>query len=180
MFHLITGGSGSGKSAYAESCIVGFDGEKRIYIATMYPFDAESHERIRRHRDMRKEKKFETIECYTGLKELPLLADADVLLECMSNLTANEMYQSDGAGEHTVEAVMEGVKKLSQRVHNLVVVTNEVFSDGIQYDPDIMRYLKYLGDINCRMAEMADQVTEVVYGIPVTKKRKVQTDETNL
>ena len=58
MFHLITGGSGSGKSAYAESCIVGFDGEKRIYIATMYPFDAESHEGIRRHRDMRKEKKF--------------------------------------------------------------------------------------------------------------------------
>ncbi|MDD6615051.1 MAG: bifunctional adenosylcobinamide kinase/adenosylcobinamide-phosphate guanylyltransferase, partial [Lachnospiraceae bacterium] len=39
MFHLITGGSGSGKSAYAESCIVGFGGEKRIYIATMYPFD---------------------------------------------------------------------------------------------------------------------------------------------
>ena len=65
-------------------------------------------------------------------------------------------------------------------MHNLVVVTNEVFSDGIQYDPDTMRYLKYLGDINCRMAEMADQVTEVVYGIPVTKKRKVQTDETNL
>ena len=148
MFHLITGGSGSGKSAYAESCIVSFDGEKRIYIATMYPFDAESHERIRRHRDMRKEKKFETIECYTGLKELALPADADVLLECMSNLTANEMYQPDGAGEHTVEAVMEGVKKLSQRVHNLVVVTNEVFSDGIQYDPDTMRYLKYLGEIN--------------------------------
>ena len=98
----------------------------------------------------------------------------------MSNLIANEMYQPDGAGEHTVEAVMEGVKKLSQRVRNLVVVTNEVFSDGIQYDPDTMRYLEYLGDINCRMAEMADQVTEVVYGIPVTKKRKVQTDETNL
>ena len=171
MFHLITGGSGSGKSAYAESCIVGFDGEKRIYIATMYPFDAESHERIRRHRDMRKEKKFETIECYT---------DADVLLECMSNLTANEMYQPDGAGENTPEAVIAGVEKLSRSVRNLVVVTNEVFSDGIRYDPDTMRYLEYLGDINCRMAEMADQVTEVVYGIPVTKKRKVQTDETNL
>lgn len=180
MFHLITGGSGSGKSAYAESCIVGFGGENRIYIATMYPFDTESHERIRRHRNMRKDKKFDTLECYTGLKELTLPADADVLLECMSNLTANEMYQPEGAGEHTVEAVIEGVRMLQQCVRNLVVVTNEVFSDGICYDPETMRYLEYLGEINCRMAQMADQVTEVVYGIPVIKKRKEETDETNV
>ena len=39
MFLVITGGSGSGKSAYAEQCVLDFGPAERIYIATMYPFD---------------------------------------------------------------------------------------------------------------------------------------------
>lgn len=170
MFHLITGGSGSGKSAYAEQCILDFQGTNRIYIATMYPFDEESHRRIQRHREMRKEKQFSTVECYTGIRNLDLPADADVLLECMSNLTANEMYQEQGAGEDTPEEILAGIEAIRKQVKNFVVVTNEVFSDGITYDPDTMRYLSYLGRINQKMGEMADRVTEVVYGIPVLMK----------
>ena len=154
MFHLITGGSGSGKSAYAENCILEFQGKNRIYIATMFPFDEESHRRIERHRKMR----------------LEISSDSDILLECMSNLTANEMYQENGAGEETVEEILQGIRQLKDRAKNLVVVTNEVFSDGISYDPDTMRYLSYLGNINQEMGKMADQVTEVVYGIPVSLK----------
>lgn len=167
MFHLITGGSGSGKSAFAESCILDFRGKNRIYIATMFPFDEESHARIRRHREMRKEKQFSTIECYTNLSGLEIPEDADVLLECMSNLTANEIYQENGAGERTVEQILRGIGHLKKSAANLVVVTNEVFSDGITYDPETERYLDYLGKINCQMGQMADRVTEVVYGIPV-------------
>ena len=170
MFHLITGGSGSGKSAYAEQCILDFQGPNRIYIATMYPFDEESHRRIHRHREMRKEKQFSTVECYIGIRNLDLPADGDVLLECMSNLTANEMYQEQGAGEDTPEEILAGIEAIRKQVRNLVVVTNEVFSDGITYDPDTMRYLSYLGKINQKMGEMADRVTEVVYGIPVLMK----------
>ena len=44
--YVDNGGSGSGKSAYAESVITGFGDFERIYIATMYPFDEESHARI--------------------------------------------------------------------------------------------------------------------------------------
>ena len=93
MMILITGGSGSGKSAYAEQKILEFGALNRIYIATMYPFDEESHRRIKRHRNMRAEKQFSTIECYTGLKTLTIPEHSCVLLECMSNLTANEMFQ---------------------------------------------------------------------------------------
>lgn len=174
MFHLITGGSGSGKSAFAESCILDFQGKNRIYIATMFPFDEESHRRIRRHREMRKEKNFSTIECYTGLSELEIGQDADVLLECMSNLTANEMYQKGGAGENTPDQILTGIRRLRRQVRNLVVVTNEVFSDGITYDPDTMRYLSYLGEINRELGRMADRVTEVVYGIPVPLKQELE------
>lgn len=170
MFYLVTGGSGSGKSAFAEQCIVEMGGERRVYVATMYPFDQESLKRIERHREMRKEKQFSTIECYTNLCEIELLEGTDVLLECMSNLVANEMYQEAGAGEDAVQAVMKGIHHLLSKARNLVVVTNEVFSDGITYDEETQRYLSYLGAVNQQMGELADRVTEVVYGIPLEWK----------
>ena len=97
MLTVITGGSGSGKSAYAEDLILSYGPAERIYIATMYPFDEESHRRIERHRNMRKGKGFETLECYTGLDKVQVPAGSHILLECMSNLVANEMFQEDGA-----------------------------------------------------------------------------------
>ena len=171
MIHLVTGGSGSGKSAYAEQCILDFDGTRRVYIATMQPFGAEGQARIARHRKMRAAKQFSTTECYTNLKEVELEPRSDVLLECMSNLTANEIYQEGGAGENTVKAILNGIHHLLSQAGNLVVVTNEVFSDGITYDPETEKYLEKLGAINCQMAQIADTVTEVVYGIPVFHKK---------
>ena len=170
MFLVITGGSGSGKSAYAEQCVLDFGPAERIYIATMYPFDEECDRRIRRHREMRRQKQFSTLECYTELKTADIPEDSVVLLECMSNLTANEMYQEGGAGGQTVEEILAGICYLLKRVRHLVVVTNEIFSDGIDYDSETMRYQSYLGQINSEMGRMADRVTEVVYGIPITVK----------
>lgn len=170
MFQVITGGSGSGKSAYAEQQILQYGPAERIYIATMFPFDEECHARIKRHRAMRAEKQFATVECYTGLKSLAVPPGSVALLECMSNLVANEMYQEDGAGENTVEEVLSGISHVLSAARHLVVVTNEIFSDGIEYDPETIRYQRYLGEINARMGRLADQVTEVVYGIPLKLK----------
>ena len=49
MFHLITGGSGSGKSEYAEQKLMEYAShskrnKKRYYIATMIPFGKETEE----------------------------------------------------------------------------------------------------------------------------------------
>ena len=72
------------------------------YIATMVPYGKETEQKILRHRQMRNGKGFETLECFTDLKKMVqtepgFRADAAeegicVLLECMSNLTANELY----------------------------------------------------------------------------------------
>ena len=171
MLTLVTGGSGSGKSAFAEDRVLSFGDAQRIYIATMHPFDEESHKRIERHQKMRAGKCFETVECYTGLKNVKLPAGCVVLLECMSNLTANELYLDTGAKERTREAVLEGIRELEKRCRGLVAVTNEVFCDLPPADEEMQEYLSVLGTINCRMAKMADQVTEVVYGIPVEVKK---------
>ena len=52
----------------------------------------------------------------------------------------------------------------------MVIVTNEIFSDGILYEGESEKYKEQLGQINCNLAEMADAVVEVVYGIPVWHK----------
>ena len=93
MMTVVTGGSGSGKSAFAEDKIVSFGPAKRIYIATMHPYDEESHKRVARHQKMRAGKGFETVECYTGLKNLDFPENAVVLLECMSNLAAKGLVK---------------------------------------------------------------------------------------
>ena len=170
MMHLITGGSGSGKSAYAEAQILALNGECRIYLATMYPYDEESRQRIARHRKMRAEKNFTTVECYRDLEKTEIPEHADVLLECMSNLTANEMFWPEGAGSDTEEQILRGVEWLRRKARNLVIVSNEIFSDGCEYDSGTKEYQRTLGKINCRLAELADRVTEVVYGIPLEVK----------
>ena len=170
MLVVVTGGSGSGKSAFAEETILSLGEARRIYIATMQAFDEESHGRIRRHRHMRAGKGFETIERYTELDELFIPKDCVVLLECMSNLVANEMFREDGFHPEVAEKITEGVKNLLSQAKHVVIVTNEIFSDGILYEEESEQYKKELGQINQKLAEMAEEVVEVVYGIPVWHK----------
>lgn len=167
MMIVITGGSGSGKSEYAEWLMTELEEGRRIYIATMQPFDAECAKRIERHRAMRAEKRFETVECYAGLKKLTFEGRPSVLLECMSNLTANEMYREDGAGDRTAEEILLGVMRLKDQTNHLIIVTNEVFSDGVVYDEETAVYQKTLGKINQELAGMADCAAESVYSVPV-------------
>lgn len=176
MLYVVTGGSGSGKSAYAETELLRLAKQnncKKYYIATMEPFGEETLKKIERHREMRKDKGFDTLECYVNLKgTAETLTDRPaVLLECMSNLTANEIYRPDGAGERTVDRIVDGVQELCGRCEHVVIVTNEVCSECTRDSADMNRYKKILSEVNRRLAQKADWVTEVVYGIPVEVKR---------
>ena len=181
MLILVTGGSGSGKSAFAESVVMGLKTRPNLYIATMYPFDEECHRRIARHRLMRRDKGFETLECYTGLKDAKIPSSGTTLLECMSNLVANEMFggeAEDSASrmsetereDFLVEKVTGGIRTLAEKLDKLVIVSNNVFEDGIPYDAQTMSYIRVLGRVNQELARMADHVTEVIVGIPVKVK----------
>lgn len=224
MLHIVYGGSASGKSSYAESFAMSLQGDGRLlYIATMYPYkwntteiDPETMQRIERHRAMRADKGFDTVECYRHVEHIMAKRQDVLLLECMSNLLANEMYlqpDSDDGGlaETMSEAEKAGVdgnvgsdvektgiggnassdmaetmppvsKKivqalvdLSTRVQDVVIVTNDVFSDGgsLTYDESTREYVKNLAEINCALAREAATVTEIVCGIPV----KIKGDE---
>lgn len=170
MVTVVIGGSGSGKSEYAENLAVQLGQDNLIYIATMEPFGKESKSRIKKHQAMRSSKNFKTIECFTGLDKLLLPAGNTVLLECMSNLAANEMFSDSGTKENVFAVIQKGIMNLSKQSNHLIIVTNNVFEDGCNYSNETLEYIKLLGHINQWMSSIADQVIEVIHGIPVVIK----------
>ncbi len=179
MMTLITGGSGSGKSSYGESYVERMPKEwNRYYLATMEVFDPEGEERVRRHQRMRKGKGFLTIEQPRQIEgalaamNLEETRPSCALLECISNLTANEMFTKEAVMEEkqVVSRILKGIEELEEHLKRLVIVTNNVFEDGICYDAATMAYLRAMGSINEALAKRADQVIEVVAGIPVLWK----------
>lgn len=175
MLYMVTGGSSSGKSEYGETLACSLAGENQknkenrlYYIATMYPYDEECLQRIKRHKAMRKGKGFETIECYENLEEICVQEEATILLECMSNFVANVMFMKKEI--HVKQYVMEQISDLNQKVKNVVVVTNEIFSDGTEYGDGTKQYAKNLGEINREMGILAHHVIEVVNTIPIHLK----------
>ena len=170
MFTLVIGGAASGKSAYAEKLILRAGVRPRFYLATMEPFDDECRARVARHRARRAQKDFETVECYTGLERLRLPDKGAVLLECVGNLAANELYRPDGAGSSAKAAILQGIDALLTQCRELVVVSNEVFSGGRDYQGDTLRYLRVLAAVNRALAQRADRVAEIVCGQAVYYK----------
>mgnify|MGYP000814612418 FL=1 len=197
MIALVIGGSGSGKSAYAEQMAVKAAGNGSLYyVATMQVYDEEGKKKVERHQKMRAGKGFFTIEQPRRLKEAAkkvatekvsagkvaaerVPAGKIVLPECMSNLVANEMFSEENLSAVMDEAkikqlsheIISGVTALQDSCDILIIVTNQIFEDGIRYDASTMDYIRLLGDINRQIAERAEQVVEVVAGIPIFIKK---------
>ena len=190
MITLITGGSGSGKSAYAEEYVGRLSGGcRKYYLTTMQVFGSEGRAKVEGHRKLRSGKGFITIEQTVSIHEAlekieKLQADVSkeetdgeqvistALLECMSNLVANEMFSEEipKSEQEVTKKIIREIELLSRGLKHLVIVTNNVFEDGITYDATTMEYIRAMGSINEKLALMADEVVEVVVGIPLTIK----------
>lgn len=130
MRYLITGGSASGKSFYAEelaSCL----GLPVYYLATMQGYGEEGEKRVKRHRFLRSGRNFHTIEKSLAVNEIMIPKESVVLLECLSNLLANEMLDPLGIGaDGLVAGVLRQVELLSETTTHLIVVSNDIGFDG--------------------------------------------------
>jgi adenosylcobinamide kinase/adenosylcobinamide-phosphate guanylyltransferase len=169
MMILLTGGAANGKSAFAESLCMRTQGP-RFYLASMRPYGAEGEAKIKRHRALRAGKGFATIERYTDYAALRLPQRGTALLECIANLTANEMFDERGNVRDPERAVLAGVDALRGQCDLLVVITNDVGSDGCAYAPETAAYISAMGRINAALAAKADTVVELVAGIPILLK----------
>ena len=204
MITLVTGGSGSGKSEYAEGLILDSSCSRRFYVATMIAYGKEGRDKVERHRMLRQGKGFITIEKPRDVGRVMFeeheagsgassRADRALLLECVSNLAANEMFKEKGTGKEEgtqkegtgkTEAgeqqggpiqrlshkIAEDIISLAGQVQDMVIVTNEVDRDGICYEPETMEYIRLMGCLNQKLASAADRVVELVHGIRVLWK----------
>ena len=168
MTTLITGGSKCGKSRFAEDIITCSSG-RRIYIATMQPFGSEAMVTTEKHLKHRQGKGFETVEKFTDIHEISLNSDCAVLLECVGNLCANEMFSGERMSMPSAK-VVAGIRRLAAQVEELVIVTNQVGSDGVEYDKGTAAYIAEMGRINGGISQFADNVIECVYGVPIVLK----------
>lgn len=171
---LVVGGAASGKSELAERLILEAGPLPRSYIATMEIFDEECRARVARHRALRAQKGFSTLECPVDLPGVLLPSGGAVLLECLTNLAANELFSPNGAGSpEAVEAsILAGADRLLRAPARLVIVTGEVFSGGSRYAGDTDVYLRLLARLNRALAARMDEVCEVAGGLPVWYKRE--------
>lgn len=170
MLFMIFGGSGSGKSAYAEELAMKLCPGEKVYLATMMDIDREMEERIQAHRDMRAGKHFRTVEKGLALHELDVTGEQLVLLECMTNLLANEMYQPEAAKEpDTAAYIMKGIRHLNSQAEHLLVIAQDSFSE-VPMDPEMRRYVRESGRVNQMLAREADVVVEVKFGLPLVLK----------
>ena len=170
MLILVLGASASGKSEFAEKVCVNI-AAKPLYIATMQPFGGEAAERIARHQLLRQGKGFAAQEQYTDIGMLiPEKQQDTALLECLSNLLANELYSAKLAPEKAIAKVCDGLEELQKRLRHLIIVSNAISFDGEAYAESTLAYMQALGQLNCAIAKKANYVVEVVSGIPLYHK----------
>ena len=178
MLITVTGGSGSGKSKIAEEIIQFLVPGEKAYLATMQCMDQETVSRIEKHRKMRDGKHFVTVEqeCALTKGTLPEAGKRGILLECMSNLIANEMYAEESEAKELQEEelaayIVNEIRWLKNQTEHLVIVTNDVFGEVPAYT-ETDRYLRIFGRVNQTLADDSDAYLEVVYGLPVWLKKK--------
>ena len=90
----------------------------------------------------------------------------------MANLCANEMFGGSGICDPT-DSIMRGTEHLKSIAETLVIVTNNVGSDGVDYGEGTNRYIEVMGRVNRLIADISDNVIECVYGVPVVLKGRL-------
>ncbi|MEW6368365.1 MAG: bifunctional adenosylcobinamide kinase/adenosylcobinamide-phosphate guanylyltransferase [Acidobacteriota bacterium] len=167
---LITGGSRSGKSRYAQTIAMRYGGT-RIFVATAEPVDEEMRARIRKHQAERAEL-FTTIEepydIGSAIASLPPGTDV-AIVDCLTVWLGNLMYRNERC-DVTAPPIQRLLGILDDPPCDVILVTNEV-GMGIVPDSEMARrYRDLAGHLNQAVAQKADRVAFMVSGIPVMIK----------
>ena len=100
------------------------------------------------------------------------IKDVAALAGVSSSTVSRTCKNNPSISEETKEKVLAGVRRLSNSTKRLVIVTNEVNADINGYSEETEKYRECIGMVNQSLAEFADIVTEVVYGIPVCIRKE--------
>lgn len=177
---LVTGGTRSGKSQFAEKLAISFD-TKVVYVATAFAPDGfndqEMSERIAKHRQ-RRPSEWLTIEKPLNIDEVLLTYQAGytLIIDCLTIYVSNLLFQNENfSTEAEAETIIHNeLVKLAEAIKsstaNVIIVSNEV-GWGIVPENKLARIFRDLaGSTNQIIAKACHEVYLVVSGIPVKIK----------
>ena len=171
--HLVLGGARSGKSSFAETCVLGLPHLHRHYIATATVSDGEMSQRIAHHQS-RRDSDWILHECPLEISELLTHFNSQdvVLIDCLTLWMSNVIFEGgDTAEESTISRHVEDLLlALTNSPATIVLVSNEVGLGIIPMGEVTRLFVDHAGWMNQAIAKVADKVTFVAAGLPMPLK----------
>ena len=164
---LITGGSRSGKSTYAENLALSLS-ERPVYLATARIWDEEFRERVRRHQARRGPQ-------WTNIEEEKDLSRHDltgrvVVVDCLTLWCTNFFFDLESDVDRSLEAAKAEFDRFTEQDATFIFVTNEIGMGGTSDNEIQRKFTDLQGWMNQYVAAHADEVILMACGIPVKIK----------
>ena len=192
---FVTGGAKSGKSKFAEELILSLNDGKQenVYLATSLVFDEEMQEKVRLHKERRKND-WGTVETYKNFenslnKYFPKTENEiknNMLVDCLTNMITNIIFEEkdvdwDNFDKKSYVKIVEKLNKnvensvnellnITNQFENTVIVSNELGLGLVPSYPLGRYFCEIAGKMNQAVAKRADEVYFVVSGIPMKIK----------
>ncbi len=173
---LVTGGTRSGKSDYAQARAEAMSGH-HYFLATCPTIDSEMDERIERHKAGREENIWQTIEEELDLVGVikSLKQESVCLVDCLTLWVNNLLYRAEKTNvvfnENTMQKEAGEFVAQAKKNHGIIIcVSNEVGMGIVPDNADARLYRDLVGKTNRIIAEAADEVILVSCGLPLFLK----------
>lgn len=172
---LVTGGSRSGKSAFAQQLAESLPGP-RAYLATCPVLDEEMNIRVEKHRQARIGRSWDTVEETLDLaKVLRKSRHAVILIDCLTLWIGNLMYLAEQerttVTEEQVSALCTDILAACRAsAATVILVINEVGMGIVPENASARLFRDLSGRAGQVIASEADLVYAVFCGIPLLIK----------
>lgn len=177
---LVTGGSRSGKSSFAEELLK--DKDDVLYIATSIITDEEMEDRVKKHRE-RRNPLWQTYEGYSDIdKAIKNNEKRYILLDCVTIMTTNIMFKDgrdlEKISMDEVDKITESIKKefdkliskVREEDKTIIMVTNEVGFGLVPAYKMGRIFRDTAGFVNQHIGKKADEVYLVCCAQPIKIK----------
>lgn len=173
-FHLVLGGTRSGKSVFAEKMALETE-KKLVYLATARVGDGEMAERVLAHQ-ARRSSDWELVESPLHLADALRVHENEntcILVDCLTLWLTNCLCYSDDEKENQQlwknekQALFSALKTLDA---DIIFVSNEVGSGIVPLGQLSRRFADEAGLLHQELAAYCQRVSLVVAGLPLTLK----------